>query len=126
MEKPRYSDAKLEEFRKILLAKRTKAQKDLDFHLKQLEVDDTNDVSLLKGSKEHSNSAVKEENFNLATRLTKFIKCIDNALIRIDNKTYGVCRVTGKLIPEDRLIATPHATLSIEAKKSMALNPKLV
>ena len=102
-EKTRYSDAELEEFRSIILQKLELAQRDYDSMKATLE--------------EGSNTMTKEETTRLAERQLKFIGDLKAALVRIENKTYGVCRVTGKLIPAERLRAVPHATLSIEAKQ---------
>ena len=119
--KTRYTDEELEEFKQIILQKLEKAHNDL-----QLLTDayttgnehDTNDTSpTFKVLEEGYQVFSKEENSKFAARQEKFIKSLENALIRIENKTYGICRVTGKLIPKDRLRSVPHATLSIEAKR---------
>lgn len=119
-EKTRYSDAELEEFRQIILNKLEVAKRDYK-HLKDgLTGNDSNDVDdtspTYKVMEEGANTLHKEENTRLAARQLKFIQNLQAALGRIENKTYGICRVTGKLIPADRLRAVPHATLSIEAK----------
>ena len=122
--KTRYTDEELEEFKQIILQKLEKARNDL-----QLLTDayttgnehDTNDPSpTFKVLEEGYQVFSKEENSKFAARQEKFIKSLENALIRIENKTYGICRVTGKLIPKDRLRSVPHATLSIEAKRVQA------
>lgn len=120
-EKTRYSDEELEEFKAIILDKLTKAQGDYDLLRAALNNTDGNDISdtsptfkvLEEGAATHS----KEESGRLAQRQMKFIQHLQAALVRIENKTYGVCRETGKLIPKERLRAVPHATLSIEAKE---------
>lgn len=119
-EKTRYSDAELEEFKQIILNKLEVAKRDYK-HLKDgLTGNDSNDVDdtspTYKVMEEGANTLNKEENTRLAARQLKFIQNLQAALGRIENKTYGICRVTGKLIPADRLRAVPHATLSIEAK----------
>lgn len=119
-EKVRYSDAELEEFKQLILEKIDKAESDLNL-LKESFVNDlnngTDDTSpTFKAFEEGSETMSKERNAQLAGRQEKFIRDLKNALIRIENKTYGICRVTGKLIGKERLKAVPHATLSIEAK----------
>jgi len=116
----RYSDKDLEEFRGIVQDKIKKAEHDLQL-IKSAYMNDfdngTNDTSpTFKAFEEGSATMSKEANSALAIRQEKFIRDLKNALIRIENKTYGVCRVTGKLINKDRLKLVPHATLSIEAK----------
>ena len=118
--KERYSDAELEEFRVLIQAKIDKAQKDLDL-IKSAYMNDgnngTDDTSpTFKAFEEGSETMSKEANSALAIRQEKFIRDLRNALNRIQNKTYGICRVTGKLINKERLKLVPHATLSIEAK----------
>lgn len=120
-EKTRYSDAELEEFRQIILEKLELAKRDYDQLKKSLMNQDGNDVEdtspTYKVLEEGANTLSKEETMRLAQRQLKFIQNLDNALVRIENKTYGICRETGKLIPKERLRAVPHATLSIEAKQ---------
>src|SRR5690554_3985034 len=116
----RYSDADLAEFKEIILKKIQKAQADLEL-IKSAYMNDlnngTDDTSpTFKAFEEGSETLSKEANSQLATRQEKFLRDLRNALIRIENKTYGVCRVTGKLINKERLKLVPHATLSIEAK----------
>ncbi|MGB0896959.1 MAG: TraR/DksA family transcriptional regulator [Flavobacteriaceae bacterium] len=118
--KVRYSDADLEEFRTIILAKIEKAKADVEL-LKGAYMNDhdngTEDTSpTFKAFDEGSQTMSKERNMQLAQRQEKFIRDLKNALARIENKTYGVCRVLGKLIAKERLKLVPHATLSIEAK----------
>jgi RNA polymerase-binding transcription factor DksA len=118
--KNRYSDKDLEEFKGIIEEKIEKAKEDLAL-LKSSYMNNgnngTEDTSpTFKAFEEGSQTMSKEANTQLALRQEKFIRDLKNALIRIENKTYGVCRVTGKLIQKQRLILVPHATLSIEAK----------
>ncbi|WP_430827374.1 TraR/DksA family transcriptional regulator [Chryseobacterium indologenes] len=119
-ERVRYSDADLQEFKAIIKDKIEKAEKDLQL-IRESFINDqnngTDDTSpTFKAFEEGAETLSKEQNFILAGRQEKFVRDLKNALIRIENKTYGVCRVTGKLIPKERLLAVPHATLSIEAK----------
>jgi RNA polymerase-binding transcription factor DksA len=116
----RYSDKDLAEFRVLLLDKIEKAEHDLEL-IKSAYMNDhdngTDDTSpTFKAFEEGSATMSKEANSALAIRQEKFIRDLKNAIIRIENKTYGVCRVTGKLINPERLKLVPHATLSIEAK----------
>ena len=116
----RYSDENLEEFRVLIHLKIEKAQHDLEL-IKSAYMNDLNngteDTSpTFKALDEGSQVMSKESNSQLAIRQEKFIRDLKNALIRIENKTYGICRVTGKLINKKRLELVPHATLSIEAK----------
>lgn len=116
----RYSDAELEEFRSLINEKIEKAQHDLEL-IKSAYMNDHNNgtedtAPTFKAFDEGSAVMSKESNSQLAIRQEKFIRDLRNALIRIENKTYGVCRVTGKLINKKRLELVPHATLSIEAK----------
>ncbi len=121
-EKTRYTDKELEEFRQIILEKLEKAQKDFELLRTGLNNSDGNDVSdtspTFKVMEEGASTLGKEETGQLAQRQMKFIQHLQAALVRIENKTYGICRETGKLIPKERLRAVPHATLSIEAKES--------
>ena len=116
----RYSDKDLGSFKKIIDEKISKAQRDLEL-IRSAYMNDgnngTEDTSpTFKAFEEGSQTMSKEANTQLAIRQEKFIRDLKNALIRIENKTYGVCRVTGKLISPERLKLVPHATLSIEAK----------
>ncbi len=118
--KTRYSDIELQEFKDIILNKVSKAKNDLVM-LTEAYINNndhgTNDTSPTFKVLEEGNSVLtKEENSKLASRQEKFIRNLENALIRIENKTYGVCRATGKLISKERLKSVPHATLSIDAK----------
>ena len=119
-EKLRYSDAELHEFKKLIQDKIAKAENDLGL-IKENFINNqnngTDDTSpTFKAFEEGAETLSKEQNAILASRQEKFLRDLKHALIRIENKTYGVCRVTGKLIPKERLQAVPHATLSIEAK----------
>ena len=116
----RYSDADLAEFKEIIQKKIEKAQADLDL-IKSAYMNDlnngTDDTSpTFKAFEEGSETMSKEANSQLATRQEKFIRDLKNALFRVENKTYGVCKITGKLISKERLKIVPHATMSIEAK----------
>jgi DnaK suppressor protein len=116
----RYSDTELEKFKKIILKKIEVAENDLSLlrdsysNASSNGTDDT--YSSFKSFEEGSETLSKESNTMLAARQEKFIRDLKNALIRIENKTYGICRETGKLIAKKRLVLVPHATLSIEAK----------
>ena len=116
----RYSDKDLAEFKVLIQDKITSAKRDLKRlrdSITQGAGNGTNDTySAFKAFEEGSETLSKESNSILAQRQEKFIRDLNNALIRIENKTYGICRVTGKLINKERLKLVPHATLSIEAK----------
>ena len=121
-EKTTYTKDELAEFRQLILAKIESAQDDLDV-LRAATANDsdngTEDTSpTFKQFEEGSSTLSKEENIKLAERQAKFIRSLNNALIRIENKTYGICRITRKLIAKERLKLVPHATLSIEAKNA--------
>jgi DnaK suppressor protein len=116
----RYSDSDLAEFKELILRKISKAQLDLDL-IKSAYMNDlnngTDDTSpTFKAFEEGSETMSKEANSQLAIRQEKFIRDLKNALFRVENKTYGSCKVTGKLISKERLMIVPHATMSIEAK----------
>jgi DnaK suppressor protein len=122
MERKRYSDSELNEFREIIDNKLSEAKIDLDLlkgslsHKDDHGTDDTSrSFNMMEGGSE---TLMREEMAQLAARQEKFVKNLENAIIRISNKSYGVCRVTGKLINKQRLKLVPHATLSIEAKKA--------
>ena len=126
--KTRYSDEELAEFKDIILDKLAKAQEDLELLTEAYtnhSEHDTNDTSpTFKVLEEGQQVLSKEENSRMAARQQRFITNLQNAMIRIENKTYGICRVTGKLISKERLRAVPHATLSIDAKlKQSKPNP---
>lgn len=118
--KTRYSDSELQEFKEIINKKLIKARADLKM-LTEAYINNnehgTNDTSPTFKVLEEGNAVLtKEENSKLASRQEKFIQNLEMALIRIENKTYGICRETGKLIAKERLRSVPHATLSIDAK----------
>ena len=121
-EKTKYTASELKEFKQLILKKIESAQEDLDI-LRAATANDsdngTEDTSpTFKAFEEGSTTLSRDENMKLALRQEKFIQNLTNALIRIENKTYGICRITGKLISKERLNLVPHATLSIEAKRS--------
>jgi RNA polymerase-binding transcription factor DksA len=120
VEKSRYSDVELQEFKTVILDKLDKAQKDYTLLMSSVThsgSNDTEDTSpTFKVLEEGASALSKEESGQLAIRQQKFIRSLEAALVRIENKTYGICRETGKLIPKERLLSVPHATLSIEAK----------
>ena len=119
-EKIRFSDAELAEFKELIQSKLEKAKYDLDL-IKSAYLNDSNngtdDTSpTFKAFEEGSETMSKEANSALAIRQEKFIRDLKNALFRVENKTYGTCKITGKLISKERLMIVPHATMSIEAK----------
>ena len=117
-EKLRYSDAELQEFKVLILEKLEQAQKEYDdLRSSMVNSNDTADTSpTFKVLEEGANTLNRESLAQLANRQLSFIQKLKAALIRIENKTYGVCRETGKLIPKERLRLVPHATLSVDAK----------
>lgn len=121
-EKTRYTDEELLEFKELILQKLEKAQKEYDSLrglINNTDGNDTADTSpTFKILEEGASTLSKEEAGQLAQHQRKFIQHLQNALIRIENKTYGVCCETGELIPKERLRAVPHATRSVEAKNS--------
>lgn len=117
LEKTRYSDEELEEFRNIIEDKLEKARKQLNFYLKQLAEMSDNPDAKIKNLEDGTGSAEREQVTILAARQRSLIQHLENALLRVKNKAYGVCRATGKLISKERLRAVPHATLSIDAKR---------
>jgi RNA polymerase-binding transcription factor DksA len=121
-EKNRYSDEELKEFKDIILEKLKIAQEDYSMYktsLTQSDGNDTQDTSpTFKVLEEGAATLSKEEAGKLAQRQLKFIQHLQAALIRVENKTYGICRETGKLIPKERLRAVPHATLCMDAKNN--------
>jgi RNA polymerase-binding transcription factor DksA len=126
VKKTRYSDEELSEFKAIIEKKLIKAKEDLELLTEAYtnnSVNDTNDTSpTFKVLEEGQQVLSKEENSRMAARQQRFITNLENALVRIQNKNFGICRVTGKLISKERLRAVPHATLSIDAKLKMS-NP---
>ncbi len=120
-EKTRYTDEELQEFKELILKKLDKAQRDYELlkaNVMNSDGNDTADTSpTFKVLEEGASTLSKEEAGQLAQRQMKFIQHLQAAQVRIENKTYGICRETGKLIPKERLMAVPHATLSVEAKE---------
>ena len=120
VEKLRYSDEELQEFKEIILSKLDKARDDYSQLMASITHSSSNDIEdtspTFKVMEEGASSLSKEEIGQLAQRQQKFIRNLEAALVRIENKTYGICRKTGKLIPKERLKLVPHATLSVEAK----------
>lgn len=116
----RYSDEELQEFKEIILEKLDKANKDYELLKSNVMNSDGNDIAdtapTFKVLEEGANTLSKEEAGRLAQRQMKFIQHLQAALVRIENKTYGICRETGKLIPKERLRAVPHATLCVDVK----------
>ena len=115
----RYSDDELDEFKSIIEEKLCLARKNLDMLLEAFSnnANDLGDTSpTFKVLEEGSSVQSKEENANMALRQQKFIKDLEAALVRIDSKTYGICRLSGELIPKERLRLVPHATLTVDAK----------
>ena len=121
-EKTRYTDSELEEFRAIINEKVRLARRDQSAMMKQLMNADGNDVDdtspTYKALEEGSASQSKEDLVQMANRQQKFIQGLEAALVRIENKTYGIDRITGELIPKERLRAVPHATLSVASKNA--------
>ncbi len=119
-EKTRYTDEELAEFKALILFKIAKAKEDLDLLKKTLANQDGNDTQdtspTFKVLEEGASVMSREEVGKLAQRQAQFIQHLQAAMVRVENKTYGLCRQTGKLISKERLRAVPHATLSIEAK----------
>ena len=120
-EKLRYTDEELEEFRQIINEKLALAKRDYDQMMASLTNQDSNDVDdtspTYKALEEGSATQSMEDLIQFAARQQKFIQGLKAALVRIENKTYGIDRITGKLIPAERLRAVPHATLSVESKQ---------
>lgn len=121
-EKKRYSDEELEEFRTIINEKLRLARRDFDSMMKQImnaDGDDVDDTSpTYKALEEGSSTQSKEELVQMANRQQKFIQGLEAALVRIQNRTYGIDRITGELIPKERLRVVPHATLSVASKNA--------
>lgn len=120
-EKTHYTDEELQEFKELILAKLEKAQKEYESLRETVNNGDGNGTSdtspTFKALEEGADTLEKEHAARMAERQRQFINHLQQALVRIENKTYGICRVTGKLIPKERLMAVPHATLSVEAKQ---------
>ena len=121
-EKARYSDEELQEFKELILAKIDQAKENYNRLKDNLMVDESNPT--FKMMEEGASTLQKEMASQQAERQLDFIRKLQAALVRIENKTYGVCRITGKLIPKERLQAVPHATLSIEGKEIEAKRKK--
>ncbi len=123
-EKTRYADSELQEFKDIILEKLRIAKEELGLLTQSLSnpnKNGTDDTAGTYKTLEDGSATLEKESINqLASRQKKFIENLESALVRIENKTYGVCRETGKLIPKERLRAVPHATLSMEAKLKQA------
>ena len=124
-EKTRYSDEELAEFKSIILDMLEKAKQEYNTLRKVVMNNGNNDIedttpSFKTVEDDGAMQLSREEASQLAQRQYKFIQNLEAALVRIENKTYGVCRVTGKLIPKERLRLVPHATLTVEAKEKMA------
>lgn len=117
-EQTRYSDADLAEFRILIQDKLSKAREQLDFYLNQLAEQTNSEDGKLRGLDDGTSTMANEESHNLANRQRKLVQHLENALLRIDNKVYGICRVSGKLISKERLRIVPHTTLSIHAKQN--------
>lgn len=113
----RYSDAELEEFRIVILDKLDKAHLQLKYYLRQLTELADNEDAKIKNLDDAVGSTEREYLSSLAVRQRSHIQHLENALLRIQNKVYGICRATGKLIAKERLLAVPHATLSVDAKR---------
>ncbi len=120
----RYSDEELQEFKDLILEKLATAKAEYN----QLRQSDNNDITDTSHSfnamEDGATSLAKEENGQLAQRLYKYIQNLEAALVRIENKTYGICKVTGKLIPKERLRVVPNATMTIEAKEMLSKQGK--
>ena len=115
--KTRYSDDELRDFEQIIDKKLEKSKQELNFYMSQLSEMADNQDSKVKGLDDGIGTAENERLTTMAARVRKHMQHLENAKIRIKNKVYGICRVTGKLISKERLRAVPHATLSIEAKQ---------
>ncbi|MBQ6166385.1 MAG: TraR/DksA C4-type zinc finger protein [Muribaculaceae bacterium] len=122
-DKARYSDEELQEFKELIMAKIDQAKENYNRLKDNLMVDESNPT--FKMMEEGASTLQKEMASQQAERQLDFIRKLQAALVRIENKTYGVCRITGKLIPKERLLAVPHATLSIEGKEIEARNKKM-
>jgi RNA polymerase-binding transcription factor DksA len=122
MANTRYSDKDLAEFRDILEQRLIKEKKNLDYYTNALKNRDDNDINdtapAFKGLEDGNSTLMKEENAYHAQKTSDYIKKLEQALVRIENKTYGICVITGELIPKDRLRAVPTTTKTIDAKKS--------
>lgn len=117
-EKTRFTDVELDEFKILIEKKLERAIEELGFYKNELRHAAENDDQKVKGLDDGSSTIEAEFTSSIVSRQEKYIKHLQNALIRIENKVYGICRESGKLISKERLRAVPHATLSIEAKKN--------
>ncbi|MFK8162209.1 MAG: TraR/DksA family transcriptional regulator [Lewinella sp.] len=117
-EQTRYSDADLAEFRILIEEKLSNAKQQLDFYLNQLAERTNSEDGKIRGLDDGTTSMANEDTHNLANRQRKLVQHLENALLRINNKVYGICRVSGKLISRERLRIVPHTTLSIHAKQN--------
>lgn len=117
-EQTRYSDAELDEFRLIIEAKLKEARKQLNFYLNQLAEQTNSEDGKVRGLDDGTTTMANEDSHNLANRQRKLVQHLENALLRIQNKVYGICRISGKLISKERLRVVPHTTLSIHAKQN--------
>ena len=121
-ERARYSDEELQEFKELIMAKIEQAQANYDRLMDDIKIDESNPTFTMM--EEGASTMQKEISSQQAGRQLDFIRKLQAALVRIENKTYGVCRITGKLIPKERLLAVPHTTLSLEGKEIEARNKK--
>ncbi len=117
-EQTRYSDAELAEFRAIIDEKLNVAKEQLNFYLSQLAEQTNSEDGKVRGLDDGTTTMANEDTHNLANRQRKLVQHLENALLRINNKVYGICRITGKLIAKERLRIVPHTTLSIHAKQN--------
>lgn len=114
----RYSEQELAEFRAIIEGKLEEARKQLNYYLNQLAEQTNGEDGKVRGLDDGTTTMANENTHNLANRQRKLVQHLENAILRIENKVYGVCRVTGKLISKERLRIVPHTTLSIHAKQN--------
>jgi DnaK suppressor protein len=117
LEKTRYSDSELEEFKVLIEDKLIAAQEQLNLYNRQINGNEDSNEEKIRGAEEGNVSIERERLYTMISRQSKHIEHLKNALLRIENKVYGICRETGKLISKERLRAVPHATLSIEGKE---------
>lgn len=117
-EQTRYSDTELAEFRTIIEEKLTTAKEQLDFYLSRLAEQTNSEDGKVRGLDDGTTTMANENTHNLANRQRKLVQHLENALLRINNKVYGICRISGKLISKERLRIVPHTTLSIHAKQN--------
>jgi len=115
--KTRYSDKELDEFQQLIDSKLQKSRIILEEYLQQISEHGESEDARVRGLDDASSTSQNERLYSMATRQRKYIQHLENAQLRIKNKTYGICRETGELISKERLKAVPHATLSIKAKQ---------